>query len=70
MKGLGVGRIVHFFPPTVDHSVGEPQAAIVTRLSEKDGNAEVAVFPGGEVFSEVPFAKVPTPYSWRWPEKI
>lgn len=66
MKGLAIGRIVHFHPPTTDQSVGEAQAAIVTRLCEQDGFVDLTVFPNGNSVLQVPHSKEPAPYSWHW----
>lgn len=70
MKGLAVGRIVHFYPPTQDDSLTEPQAAIVTRLCESDGFVDVTVFPEGLIVRQVPHSKQPKPYTWSWPPRV
>ncbi len=73
MKGVIVGRIVHFHPPTADQSVAEAQAAIITKIHDDKETVNLSVFPDSaarQSFNSVPFSEKPAPYSWHWPEKV
>lgn len=66
MKGLTVGRIVHFVGVDVEHT-----AAIVTRVLDKEkGIVNLTIFPDLEepsVRSEVPYEEAATSaHSWHW----
>ena len=71
MKGLAIGRIVHYCPPpSAPHPV---QAAIVTQVVDKDkGIVNLLIFPVGNPYPEknVRYSEAqPLPNSWCWPPR-
>ena len=73
MKGLAIGRIVHFHPPTTAGVVADnAQPAIITKVHNDEGMVNLAAFGDMEPrkgWSSVPYSKEPRGYSWHWPEK-
>lgn len=74
MKGLGIGRVVHFVMNN-----GEHRPAFVVRVWDKEnGTVNLQVFTDGfndnaafvEWQTSVPYFEDQRPYSWHWPEFV
>lgn len=68
VKGLTVGRVVHFVGVDVQHA-----AAIVTRVHDDKGTVNLTVFADMEepyFRCEVPYEEAATSaHSWHWAEQ-
>lgn len=69
MKGLQVGRIVHY----VSEEGNPHRAAIVTRVNYTSSDVDLHVIPpGGPTFDryEVEHSEEARENTWHWPERV
>ena len=73
MKGLTVGRIVHYVAygtPGGEYQAGAHRAAIVTEVKDPIGICVLAVFnPTGIHWPCVHYDECKSPGTWHWPER-
>lgn len=63
-----VGRIVHYYRPTLDRTLPPPRAAIITQVEEHSVMLEL-FGPGDDRFASAFYAEQPTPGCWSWPPR-
>jgi hypothetical protein len=79
MKGLGIGRIVHYVLREREGPEGEHRPAIVVKVLNKErGIAELKPIAGSDdwgliniaTLTSVAYSEVPRPGTWHWPEYV
>ena len=77
MKGLGIGRVVHFVMPNGEHrpafvvKIWDQQYGTVNLQVFTDGSNDGSEYSDGIFWgTSVPHNPDPMPYSWHWPERV